>query len=112
MDIKKTLPTFFWVSCLLFGIQELQAQHSLPHPPPLTFFFASANAVGLHTLKPAAKSPWPNGFAPIQLPGTLFYSPDQWPLFCRLEWQWEKHTKLPWKFRLGSLSYVNQLEGK
>ncbi len=34
------------------------------------------------------------------------------PFFCREEWKFEQKTKLPLKFRLGSVPYVDRLEGK
>jgi len=32
--------------------------------------------------------------------------------FCKKEWKIEKATKIPFRFRLGSVQYVDYLEGK
>ena len=34
------------------------------------------------------------------------------PLFCNIEYKMEVASKIPVRFRLGSLDYVNKLEGK
>lgn len=40
------------------------------------------------------------------------WSADELPFFCRIEHRWDKRTRVPIKFRLGSVDYVDWLEGK
>jgi hypothetical protein len=44
------------------------------------------------------------------LPGNYYYK--NLKGFCKLEVKLEQKIKLPIRFRLGSLAYVNKLEGK
>ncbi len=34
------------------------------------------------------------------------------PFFCDKEWKLEKVTKIPFRFRLGSVAYCDKMEGK
>lgn len=48
---------------------------------------------------------------PLRLVDQDFYS-NNLSFFCKKELQIEKLTKIPFRVRLGSLDYVNTLEGK
>ncbi|MEI6263979.1 MAG: hypothetical protein WCP74_02675 [Sphingobacteriia bacterium] len=49
--------------------------------------------------------------APIQIIPSNYYTKNL-AFFCKKELQLEKVTKVPFRFRLGSVDYVDQLEGK
>lgn len=44
------------------------------------------------------------------IPSNFYYL--QSGFFCKREWELEKSTHIPFRFRLGSLDYCNALEGK
>jgi hypothetical protein len=45
----------------------------------------------------------------LPIPG---WSANDLPFFCKIEHQWAKKLPVPLKFRLGSVEYVDWLEGK
>lgn len=49
---------------------------------------------------------------PEKPPVLACWSPAQQPFFCRMEYKLGKKTHIPFKFRLGSVEYVDWLEGK
>ncbi len=48
---------------------------------------------------------------PLQPVRPDFYN-KQLGFFCRQEWKIEKSARIPFRFRLGSIDYVNKMEGK
>ncbi len=124
MKLGKAFSISLCSLCWLLSMGTLQAQQALgQQTPPLSFFFPPTSTTNTQTemdTKNRNHRPQMSCLAPSSFPAVLRLSknrypsqpPESQPLFCRLEWQWEKRTGLPWKLRLGSLSYVNNLEGK
>ncbi len=73
----------------------------------------TAAASHAQQLFPAAKAPFADSlkyFSIRSIPQNLYTN--NLAFFCRTELQLEKRTKIPLRFRLGSMDYVDALEGK
>lgn len=52
-----------------------------------------------------------NFYLPVSVISKNYYT-NNFGFFCKKEWQFEKATKIPFRFRLGSLQYNDYLEQK
>lgn len=55
---------------------------------------------------------YPMGVKQPNTPIKANHANTQLGFVCKQEWKLEKKTGLPMRFRLGSLEYVNKMEGK
>jgi hypothetical protein len=80
-------------------LQEHARAQKIPSGFPATGRAPAANAPGGIMLRPNATIP------------ASWYT-DNLSGFCLPEWKLQKNTGIPLRLRLGSLEYVNRLEGK
>ena len=82
---------------LCFTAISVYAQQSSDSVINKKLFFSQASARPASTL-------------PITIPANL--SAQHLPFFCDKEYKLEKRTKIPFRFRLGSVEYCDKMEGK
>ncbi len=78
---------------MLAGSTELTAQNSVPKQPVTLWQLDSLKKI------------------PLRVLAADYYSSNL-PFFCKKELQLQKITKMPIKFRVGSVDEVDRLEGK
>lgn len=94
------------VACFLLNISQLEAQiKKSPFWRDTVSLLSTPPTVSLLSLSRTAATKVPYRLSPS-------YTVSTFAFFCRQEWIWEKKTRIPLRFRLGSLEQANKLEGK
>jgi hypothetical protein len=108
----------FIVVLMVLFFQKAAAQTQLSHLIPshqLKINFVTGNVLNFSEHLVTRLDPLERASTPsYKVPGTIqpdFYTRN-FGFFCDKELRLEKSTKIPLKFRLGSLDYCNKLEGK
>ena len=93
-----------------YGKSIAEIRHSFQSPAPM---FRTVSALpSFSVVQALADTPGEEEIPVFFSPGLTQWKVEDLPLFCRIEHQIGKKLPLLFKFRLGSVEYVDWLEGK
>ncbi len=92
----------FFIFCMIFVVNTASAQLISPKYSVDKLFKPLAKVGSSHSFAPV----YPHNVVPAN------FSLKNLSFFCRQEKRWENLTGVPFKFRLGSVQYVDWLEQK
>jgi hypothetical protein len=106
-------------TCMIAGSAAAQTLIVSPLPLVPHGYMNAGSPQGLFSIRssgilkpiPDNTSPTPVFSAAQPLNPAGYYS-QHFGFFCKQEWNWQKHTGLPVKVRLGNYQYTQKLEGK
>lgn len=87
------------VLCMIFAVTAAHAQKNIF---PARYYYKS-NTSFLFRVMPSTNSS-------LIIPADFYNG--QLGFFCKKEWRFESHTKIPLKFRIGNIDDCNRMEGK
>jgi len=107
---QQQMPLFAQKTPHIYSEENLKAQRIQNKSYSFSAF------VDTKALRPFTLSPFPISMevtnANLTIQNLPFLTIQNLPFFCKKEFIFEKNTSVPLRVRLGSLDYVNKLEGK